>query len=289
MTETLFDRSEPRLPTHTAAATAAQLIVSALMHGVALAGIVAAAAASRPTPAIVERDARAVAPSPIALPRIIFKMPQRVGGGGGGGGGGNRDRAPIRHAEGRGHDAARLRTRQTPPTTGETIFEHVDQLPAVLLDARPLASGTDVHAGLPIGGVSFGDSQGPGSGGGVGTGTGTGIGSGVGPGVGPGSGGGIGGGVYRPGGSVLAPRLLREVKPKYTSDALREKVQGAVWLELVVTRSGTPTNIRVVRSLERGLDQEAIAAMEQWRFVPGMLAGAPVDVEVVVLMEFMVR
>jgi hypothetical protein len=48
------------------------------------------------------------------------------------------------------------------------------------------------------------------SGGGVGSGSGS----------GPGSGGGTGGGVYRAGGAVSAPRLIKEVKPGYTSEAL---------------------------------------------------------------------
>ena len=51
---------------------------------------------------------------------------------------------------------------------------------------------------------------------------------------GPASGGGTGGGVYRPGNGVTLPRVLREVRPQYTSDAMRAKVQGTVLLECVV-------------------------------------------------------
>ena len=163
----------------------------------------------------------------------------------------------------------------------------LDERPlAILLDARPLASGDSVVAGLPAGGVSYGTSQGPGSGGGVGTGVGTGAGSGRGPGVGPGVGGGTGGGVYRPGGGVTAPRLLDRVAHRYTDDALQRRIQGAVWLELVVDRAGHPADIRVVRSLDQGLDEEAVIAVRQWRFAPGTLAGSPVDVQVVVVVDF---
>src|SRR6185369_13302813 len=120
-------------------------------------------------------------------------------------------------------------------------------LPAILLDAKPLASGSSDQLGLPVGGVSYGTSTGPGSGGGVGEGIGTGIGPGRGPGVGPGSGGGIGGGVYRPGGTVAPPRVITEVKPTYTTAALLNKVQGSVTLELVVRSNGKTSDIRVVR------------------------------------------
>jgi TonB family protein len=138
--------------------------------------------------------------------------------------------------------------------------------------------------------VSSGTSTGPGSGGGVGTGSGTGIGPGAGAGIGAGSGGGTGGGLYRPGGSVTAPRLIAEVKPKYTNEAVLNRIQGTVVLEVVVTRDGRTSHIRVTRSLDPGgLDQQAIAAVAEWRFEPGRLAGTPVDVAVTILLDFWIR
>ena len=103
--------------------------------------------------------------------------------------------------------------------------------------------------------------------------------AGRGPGVGIGSGGGTGGDVYHPGGSVTAPRVISEVKPTYTNEALTQKIQGSVVLELVVQANGLTSDIRVVRSLDPGgLDQQAIIAASQWRFEPGRLAGRPVNV-----------
>ena len=40
-------------------------------------------------------------------------------------------------------------------------------------------------------------------------------------------------------------------------------------LEAIVKRDGCPTEIRVVRGLDQGgLDEEAMAAVAQWRFEP---------------------
>jgi TonB family protein len=143
---------------------------------------------------------------------------------------------------------------------------------------------------LPAGGVLSSPSTGPGSGGGVGTGTGTGIGSGHGPGLGPGSGGGTGGGVYRVGAGVSAPTVITQVRPRYTGEALRNRIQGTVVLEAVVMGDGCASHIRVVRSLNPGgLDEEAIRAVEQWRFEPGRLAGVPVDVLVTIMLDFTLR
>jgi protein TonB len=134
-------------------------------------------------------------------------------------------------------------------------------------------------------------SQGSGSGGGAGSGTGTGVGSGQGSGLGPGYGGGTGGGAYRPGAGITLPRVLREVKPAYTADAMRAKVQGTVLLECIVMPDGTVGEAKVTRSLDSvfGLDQEAIKAARQWRFAPGMRQGEPVPVIVTIELTFTLR
>jgi len=165
-----------------------------------------------------------------------------------------------------------------------------DRLPAVVLDARPLASGTFDQVGLPNGGVESGISTGPGSGGGVGTGHGTGIGPGTGPGIGAGSGGGFGGGAYRPGGVVTPPSVLVQVRPRYTATALHQRIQGSVWLEVIIDAHGRVGDVRVQRSLDPGgLDEEAIIAVREWQFVPGRRSGVPVDVLVTIAMDFSIR
>lgn len=89
---------------------------------------------------------------------------------------------------------------------------------------------------------------------------------------------------------MTSPTILSQVRPSYTNDALRNKIQGAVVLEAIVRRDGIPSDIRVVRSLDRhGLDEQAIAAVQQWRFNPGRLAGTPVDVLVTVVLDFSIR
>jgi len=84
--------------------------------------------------------------------------------------------------------------------------------------------------------------------------------------------------------------LIKEVKPKYTSEALRDRIQGTVVLEALVTGDGCTSRIRVVRSLDaRGLDDEAVAAVAQWRFDPGRLGATPVDVLVTIVLDFWIR
>jgi protein TonB len=121
-----------------------------------------------------------------------------------------------------------------------------------------------------------------------GGGTGTGVGPGKGSGVGEGQGGGFGGGAYAPGSGVSDPIVIREVRPNYTSEAMRAKIQGTVELEAVVEPNGTITQVRVIKSLDKqfGLDIEAMNAARKWVFRPGTLQGKPVPVIITLILEF---
>jgi TonB family protein len=153
-----------------------------------------------------------------------------------------------------------------------------------------MAAATQITPGV-IESNQASTSQGVGTAGGAGTGTGTGIGQGQGSGLGAGVGGGTGGGVYRPGNGVELPRVIREVKPAYTAEAMRAKVQGTVLLECVVLPDGSVGSVEVVKSLDStfGLDQEAIKAAKQWRFQPGRRFNEPVAVLVTIELTFTLR
>jgi TonB family protein len=97
--------------------------------------------------------------------------------------------------------------------------------------------------------------------------------------------------VYTIGREVAAPRLVSEVKPAYTAEAVRARIQGRVRLRGIVERDGTVSSIEVLNSLDTtyGLDQAAIDAFKQWRFMPATLAGNPVRVLVTVELTFALR
>jgi len=222
--------------------------------------------------------------------KIVFFDDPRDGRGGGGSG--NRQAQPPRAAEMPGRD------RITVPVARSASFNLTPPLPepspveTLQIAAVSLAAGHDMLPGAIDGPPAPPTlSQGPGSGGIAGTGTGHGIGPGEGDGLGLGRGGNTGGDVYRPGNDVSQPRLLMEVKPQYTADAMRAKVQGTVLVVCVVRADGTIADVRVARSLDPtfGLDQQALAAVRQWKFAPGTRRGQPVAVEIMVELTFTLR
>lgn len=274
----------PRLPERGGSMSAGGAL-SLLIHASALIGLLLAGPLWRSAPQSAPNTTAAPIANrqPLQRPRIVFLQTP----GPGGGGGGNRQPTPPSRAQAIGRDRVTI-----PVARRMTVIPNpADEAPPqqVVLDARPLASGTTFAIGAPDAPAGLPFSQGPGSGGGVGEGSGTGIGPGTGPGLGAGSGGGFGGGVYRPGGGVVSPVLLKEVKPVYTPEALRLRIQGSVLLEAIVGTDGIPVGIRVTRPLDRGLDEAAVAAAREWRFLPGRISGTPVDVLVTIQMDFRVH
>ncbi len=212
------------------------------------------------------------------------------GPGGGGGGGGNKAPEPPRKAELPGKEKMTVPVAKAPKLDPEPPKEVPQPETRMNIPAVTTSAGVQALPGA-LAGLPTVPSQGSGSAGGAGTGTGTGIGPGRGSGLGAGVGGGTGGGAYRPGNGVLMPVIITEVKPSYTADAMRAKIQGVVMVEAVVLPDGGVGQVQVVRSLDPtfGLDQEAIKAVKRWRFRPGTRLGQPVPVLVEIELTFTLR
>lgn len=230
-----------------------------------------------------------VSAPPDRLPSDIIWL-NSPGPGGGGGGGGNNSPAPPKKAELPGREKITVPAAKPPVIIPEPPKEVAKAEPPLNIPAVATAAGVQEMPGT-LTGLPAVVSQGIGSGGGAGTGTGTGIGPGSGSGLGPGTGGGTGGGAYRPGNGVMMPKVLAEVKPSYTADAMRQKIQGIVMVEAVVMPDGGVGQVQVVRSLDPtfGLDQEAVKAVKRWRFLPGTRFGQPVPVLVEIELTFTLR
>ena len=139
----------------------------------------------------------------------------------GGGGSENDTPEPARTTELPGHEALTVPVSQPHKSDPELTKdppkpEQQIQIPAVMTMAGIQELPGIISALTP---VSITDSQGPGTGGRGGEGKG----SGIGPGLGPGRDSGTGGEGYQVGNGVVSPRLIREIKPGYTPEAMRAR------------------------------------------------------------------
>jgi protein TonB len=186
--------------------------------------------------------------------RLVFLA--GPGPGGGGGGGGRAPRAPVNRIE------------RPRPTVTESFEPDPKTLPARALIAPIALVAGDEKPTAPDA-----DGTGPGTG----------------AGVDDGSGGGVGGGPFRPGSGIEPPRLLREVKARYSEDARTRGITGDILLEIVIKADGSVGDVKVLRGLGYGLNERAVSAVRNWRFAPARRLGSPVDVIVEVEVEFSLR
>lgn len=256
-------------------------IASVLVHGAVLAALLLLSATRHSTPQGSDRPAYEL-PSQV----VWLSVP---GPGAGGGGGGKEEQSPARAALVKGADAE---TMPAAPRAAPDASEVTPPPPVSLPDVPIQTLGASELTALGLieaGADSL--SSGNGTRDGVGTGDGNGAGPGSRDGIGPGRDGNIGGRVYQPGSGVTMPVAVYQEKPRYTIEAMRARIQGAVIIECVVQPTGVCEPLRVLRSLDArlGLDEQALRAVAAWRFSPGTRGGKPVAVLVTIQLGFSIN
>ncbi len=97
-------------------------------------------------------------------------------------------------------------------------------------------------------------------------------------------------------GETTAQRVLpqvitaRRIAPIYPATSRRRSEEGDVVLDVLVGADGRVTQITVAGSSDfERLDKAAVAAVQQWRFVPGRVAGEPQAMRLRVPIRFQLR
>ncbi|ODS54860.1 MAG: hypothetical protein ABS36_10375 [Acidobacteria bacterium SCN 69-37] len=89
----------------------------------------------------------------------------------------------------------------------------------------------------------------------------------------------------RIGGDIKAPEKIHHVNPIYPEAARAAGISGVVILEATIDTDGSVSFMRVLRSIP-DLDQAAINAVRQWRYVPTLLNGEPWPVIMTIAVNF---
>ena len=92
--------------------------------------------------------------------------------------------------------------------------------------------------------------------------------------------------VYRIGRGVSAPVPLQRTEPDYSEEARAARLQGTLVVTVVVGTDGLAHDVRVVQGLGLGLDENALEAIGQWQFKPGVKDGQPVKVAATIEVNF---
>jgi TonB family protein len=75
--------------------------------------------------------------------------------------------------------------------------------------------------------------------------------------------------IYRVGDPGVTAAVLRFCPdPEYTKEARKKGIQGKVGLDVIIEKDGKIENVKVVRSLDPGLDENAVKALKDSQFTP---------------------
>jgi len=86
---------------------------------------------------------------------------------------------------------------------------------------------------------------------------------------------------------IFNANYLNNPAPYYPQSAKRKGIQGKVLLNVVVKIDGTPHTVQVSRSSgSSALDEAALEAVKQWKFIPARRSGEFVQATVIVPVEF---
>jgi TonB family protein len=94
-------------------------------------------------------------------------------------------------------------------------------------------------------------------------------------------------GVYRPEDGVVIPKVIDAPQPDFSDKARSKKLGGICVLSMLVDAQGKPHDVQVVKSIAEGvkpklrsaalgLDENAVKAVQPYRFQPTTMQGRPV-------------
>jgi TonB family protein len=91
---------------------------------------------------------------------------------------------------------------------------------------------------------------------------------------------------FRPKTGRVYPRAIYRPDPEYTDKARKKKISGTVVLSLTVGTDGRAHDIKVSKPLGYGLDENAVKAVQSWKWEPALEEGTPIESKVNVTVSF---
>jgi TonB family protein len=87
------------------------------------------------------------------------------------------------------------------------------------------------------------------------------------------------------GGTIAAPRRIKDVSPVYPAEAFAQCIEGAVIVNILIDETGHVADARSIR-YNPLLEKAALDAVRQWEFAPTLVDGHPTAVTMPVTITF---
>ena len=82
----------------------------------------------------------------------------------------------------------------------------------------------------------------------------------------------------RVGGAVQAAKLIHRIQPECPRVAREERLEGTVHLRALIAKDGSLARLYVIKGY-CSLADSSLKAMSQWRYVPTLFSGEPVEID----------
>ncbi|HXG93097.1 MAG TPA: TonB family protein [Blastocatellia bacterium] len=86
--------------------------------------------------------------------------------------------------------------------------------------------------------------------------------------------------------NITKPKLLNTVRPNYTEQARQKRIEGSVYMKVLIGENGEVEKAQVVRGLPEGLTEQALKAVFKLKFDPAKKEGKPIKFWVPIIIEF---
>jgi protein TonB len=87
----------------------------------------------------------------------------------------------------------------------------------------------------------------------------------------------------------VPPGITTRTNPVYPKDALKQGLNGTVWVKIWVDKAGKPRAVAVIKSTNEIFNQSALDAAKQWQFSPARMHDKPVDVWVTIPFKYTLK
>lgn len=88
------------------------------------------------------------------------------------------------------------------------------------------------------------------------------------------------------GGQITPPMKIRDVRPRYRQEWIDARLGGVILMQAKIGTDGAVKSVDVISPVNADLEDEAIAAVSQWRFTPTYLNCEPIEVQMYVTVNF---
>jgi len=92
--------------------------------------------------------------------------------------------------------------------------------------------------------------------------------------------------IHKVGADVSPPSCAYCPDPPYTKKARTAKYSATCVVQIIVNSLGDVVNVRVVKPVGLGLDENGVNTVRTWKFRPAIREGVPVNVRMLVEISF---